>query len=343
VSRIALCVLVVASLLARPALGADRHSEAEARKHYTRATKLYNLGKFPEAIKLYEKAYELRGDAVFLFNIGQAHRLQGDLPQALFFYRSYLRNAANPPNQAEVEARIAEIEKALAQPLVGPPAPTAALAQPLVGPPAPTAALAQPPVNPPAPTAALAQPPVDPHAPTAALAQPLVDPPAAPAALAQPPVDPPAPPTPTLPRPEPAAAPVAQASATTAAPVAAARPGWGWREITGTTLVGAGLAALGTGILAHVARNARAGDFNQAGCYEHNGQGLGPAGCAGRLDGVDSARDLAIFGYVSAAVLGGGAAYLLLTAAREPSIAPRRASLTCAPAAKLGLVCQGSF
>ena len=54
-------------------------------------------------------------DDFFLHRLleAQAYRLSNDFTQALFFYKSFLRNLPAAPNHVEVEQRIAEMQDAL--------------------------------------------------------------------------------------------------------------------------------------------------------------------------------------------------------------------------------------
>src|SRR4051812_30935804 len=88
--------------------------DLEAKQHYTDGTNAFNLGDFPTAIAEYKTAYKLRPVPVLLYNLGQACRLANDVNQALFFYRSYLRNAPTAANRPEVEDRIRKLEVQLA-------------------------------------------------------------------------------------------------------------------------------------------------------------------------------------------------------------------------------------
>ncbi|MCC6993373.1 MAG: hypothetical protein IT370_01975 [Deltaproteobacteria bacterium] len=97
----------------RPGKPADPREVA--RLAYEEGTKAFNLGDFTLAITHYRTAYNALPDAVFLYNIAQASRLAGQLEQALFFYKSFLRNRDDAPNRAEVERRIVELEATLAQ------------------------------------------------------------------------------------------------------------------------------------------------------------------------------------------------------------------------------------
>lgn len=112
-------VLVVAGVngaRAQEAAGpkrADDPAAAEARRHYEEGTKAFNLGEFPRAIAEFKAAYNAKDDPSLLYNIAQSFRLQGDAAQAIFFYRSYLRNMPTTPNRREVEGRIRTLEKQL--------------------------------------------------------------------------------------------------------------------------------------------------------------------------------------------------------------------------------------
>lgn len=91
--------------------GAPREDVEAAREHYRRALNAYDLGKYPQAIAAFEAAYEAKPDPALLYNIAQAHRLNGDLRKAVTFYRTYLRKVPKAPNRAEVEQRIDALER----------------------------------------------------------------------------------------------------------------------------------------------------------------------------------------------------------------------------------------
>jgi tetratricopeptide (TPR) repeat protein len=89
-------------------------SEAQKQKtkeHYEKATRLYNVGKYQEAIAEYEAAYLVSADPVMLFNIAQCHRLNNQPDEAVRFYKNYLRNAPGAPNRDDVERKIVEMER----------------------------------------------------------------------------------------------------------------------------------------------------------------------------------------------------------------------------------------
>jgi hypothetical protein len=155
--------LVVAFGLAAQARAADKDDKAAAREHYEKGTSFYDLGRYPEAIKEFEAAYELKKDPALLFNLAQAYRLAGNAEQALHFYKTYLRYVPRPPNKAEIDDRIAALEKQVAehpQTQTQPPPAADATAPPPPPPPLATTPPAAPPPPTPAPPAAEAPPQV---------------------------------------------------------------------------------------------------------------------------------------------------------------------------------------
>jgi tetratricopeptide (TPR) repeat protein len=90
--------------------------QMEAQKRFEEAEKLYNIGDYEGALTGYKEAYLLSNNPDLLFNMGQCYRKLGKYDDALITYRSYLREVPNSPVKADVEARIAEVEKEKANP-----------------------------------------------------------------------------------------------------------------------------------------------------------------------------------------------------------------------------------
>lgn len=95
-------------LIAAPALADDVQT---AREHYHRATTLFDLRRYDEAVREYERAFEAKDDPALLFNIGQAYRLGGRYEEAIGAFRSYLRRQPQAKNRLEVLARIREMQE----------------------------------------------------------------------------------------------------------------------------------------------------------------------------------------------------------------------------------------
>ena len=108
--------LTIAS--AQPAPGTagmtEDQKKAEAKSQYEKGLSHYNLGEFDSAIQAFRRAYEISNAPGLLFNIAQAYRLKKDYEQASYFYTTYLRLKPDAPNRADVEERLAELEKLIA-------------------------------------------------------------------------------------------------------------------------------------------------------------------------------------------------------------------------------------
>ena len=119
-------------------------ADKESRAHFRRGETHFAMGRFAQALKEYEAAYELKPLPGFLFNIGQCHRNLGHLEEAVFSFKRYLRLKPDAANHAAVEELVADLERQLAaQKATRPPS--------LTGPVGPTGPLLPPPPPPPDP------------------------------------------------------------------------------------------------------------------------------------------------------------------------------------------------
>lgn len=92
----------------------DKEDPAKAAAHFREGKKLYDLGKFNEAIAEWENGYEAKPDRAFLINLGHAHRELGNFEKAIFYYKRYLVGTAeDAPNRQLVIERIENMEKRL--------------------------------------------------------------------------------------------------------------------------------------------------------------------------------------------------------------------------------------
>jgi len=107
-----LTALLAMSLISQVAFADDVD---RARAQFKNGTKLYDLGRYKEAAQAYEEAYQAKDEPALLYNIAQAYRLGADFPSAVRFYKSFLRRVPNTPNRQEVEGRIDELQKTIAQ------------------------------------------------------------------------------------------------------------------------------------------------------------------------------------------------------------------------------------
>ena len=95
---------------------ASTPAETEIDEHVAQGHRLYQLGRYQEAIAEYRRAYELRADPPFLFQIAESYRQLGATEQALFYYDRYLAGAAEGPDRDAAEERVSELERLRARP-----------------------------------------------------------------------------------------------------------------------------------------------------------------------------------------------------------------------------------
>jgi tetratricopeptide (TPR) repeat protein len=105
------CFALCFCLLLLCGRAAAQDDSSAARRHFETGTRAFNLGEFTTAAEEYRAAYKLKPDPAILYNIAQSYRLSKNTEQALFFYRSYLRNANDPAHREEVEDRIRALEE----------------------------------------------------------------------------------------------------------------------------------------------------------------------------------------------------------------------------------------
>lgn len=90
------------------ALAACGH--VDPRELYQRGRVYYRLGDYRAAIREFEEAYRTTRSPALLYDLAQAHRLDGNRQRALPLYRAYLHDLPKAKNRAEVEQRISELE-----------------------------------------------------------------------------------------------------------------------------------------------------------------------------------------------------------------------------------------
>lgn len=106
-ATMAACLLLAKSATAQN----DADKKLQAKEHYEKATRFYDVGKYGEAIAEYEQAYLLIDDPALLFNIGQAYRLWDRPEEAIRSYKNYLRRRPEASNRSEVERKIADLDR----------------------------------------------------------------------------------------------------------------------------------------------------------------------------------------------------------------------------------------
>jgi tetratricopeptide (TPR) repeat protein len=110
--------LAAVCVLAPPAgaLAAPPDEDQERAIELFRASqRSYEAGRFGEAAVYLEEAYRLDPAPILLYNLARARESEGDLELAVEAYRRYLREAPDAEDRPAVEARIAAIERQIAE------------------------------------------------------------------------------------------------------------------------------------------------------------------------------------------------------------------------------------
>jgi len=102
----------LALLVSLPAGAAD--DVAEARARFAQGTKLYQGGKYRDAIVEFEAAYRLKPHGAIHYNVAQCREKLEQWPEALQSYQDYLREVPDARDRAAVRATIGRIERRLA-------------------------------------------------------------------------------------------------------------------------------------------------------------------------------------------------------------------------------------
>ena len=100
---------VLCFLVAGTAFG--REGGGDGRQHLKRANELAAAGRCAAAIREYTAAYEKLHDPMLLFNRAECYRRIGENAKAAEGYRAFLAGSPAAPNRAELEARIAALER----------------------------------------------------------------------------------------------------------------------------------------------------------------------------------------------------------------------------------------
>jgi tetratricopeptide (TPR) repeat protein len=111
--------------LATPSSVTPEDQEQAARQE-KEAKQLHRLGRFDEALRLYEAAFRLGGRPGTLFNMANCNVQLGQLAspgpmqavhyrRAIYFFQRYLALATSEPRRAEIEALIRDLEQRTAR------------------------------------------------------------------------------------------------------------------------------------------------------------------------------------------------------------------------------------
>jgi tetratricopeptide (TPR) repeat protein len=120
--------------------------DAEVEHHATLGHRHLERGEAQQAVAEFRRAYELRADPRFLFDIAEAYERLGQDEQARFFYDRYLGASPDATDREDVEERLEAIDRRAARTRPLPSAPVGSFANDVVVIPVP--APAEPPRRP---------------------------------------------------------------------------------------------------------------------------------------------------------------------------------------------------
>ena len=104
----------------------------EVRQLYQEGTRAFEVRDFQTALARFQQAYVLTRRPELLVNVGASFQQLGRRDDAIATYRQYLATMPDPPNRAEIEARIAQLQAMpAAAPVVTPPGGVVAPSAPL--------------------------------------------------------------------------------------------------------------------------------------------------------------------------------------------------------------------
>jgi tetratricopeptide (TPR) repeat protein len=128
------------------AVRADETADELARRHFDSGAAYLEESDYDNALKAFQKAYELSQRPEILLNIATVQERRGDLAAAISALEQYLAAAPNGDRADTTRLRIQNLQKRLAE--SPPPTPTASASVAPVPPPPPPPAAAPPPAPP---------------------------------------------------------------------------------------------------------------------------------------------------------------------------------------------------
>lgn len=104
--------------LAQPSVAVEAAPDDAAFSPQDEGTRLFEAGRYEEAIAEFRKAYELEARPTLLLQIGRAYQRLGQRETALYFFQRFLATApSDSPDRAEAEAVVAAAAPPAAPPV----------------------------------------------------------------------------------------------------------------------------------------------------------------------------------------------------------------------------------
>ncbi|MCB9598435.1 MAG: hypothetical protein H6719_37320, partial [Sandaracinaceae bacterium] len=94
---------------------ADEGAQQRARIHFQAGASYYEAGAYEDALREWSRAYDLSHRAELLYNFSLAHQGLNHLEQARDYLRQFLDQVTDIPNRANLELRIENLERRIAE------------------------------------------------------------------------------------------------------------------------------------------------------------------------------------------------------------------------------------
>jgi tetratricopeptide (TPR) repeat protein len=108
---ICVCLLAVVS----PALALDDPDTEVARRHFEKGRTFYDSGDYRHALDEFLAARRAKAAPGLDYNIARCYDRLEEYPSAVKHYQLYLEAKSNPPDLAEIKARIATLQQRVAE------------------------------------------------------------------------------------------------------------------------------------------------------------------------------------------------------------------------------------
>jgi len=108
-STLCAAALMATSAAAQPS-AADR-----GRLHFQAGASYYEAGDYEDALREFQRSYELSNKPELFYNFSLCHQQLGNLEQAADFLEQYLQNVSEIPNRANLERRLENFRERLAE------------------------------------------------------------------------------------------------------------------------------------------------------------------------------------------------------------------------------------
>jgi hypothetical protein len=114
--RILTSLAPVVAFVLSPASITSAQDDRRARLHFESGASYYESGEYEDALREFQRAYELSRRPQLLFNISLCYQNLGDFERAAAYLERYLNEAPDVENRANLEIRLRRLRERIARP-----------------------------------------------------------------------------------------------------------------------------------------------------------------------------------------------------------------------------------